>query len=80
MREQVVPVHTVAEKLCFAIQIISKHFGKSEICRRISTGETCASNMYLIKNGTLTDLYPFEEVEMVTEYRKQVGLSPLSDF
>jgi len=34
----------------------------------------------LDKNRTLSGLYPFEEEDMVAEYRKQVGLVPLSDF
>lgn len=32
------------------------------------------------KNGLLIGLYPFEDESMVAEYRKQVGLAPLSDF
>jgi hypothetical protein len=35
---------------------------------------------YLVKNGKLSGLYPFEDEAMVAEYRKQVGLVPLSDF
>jgi len=32
------------------------------------------------ENGKLSGLYPFEDEDMVDEYRKQVGLVPLSDF
>lgn len=32
------------------------------------------------ENGKLSGLYPFEDEDMVDEYRKQVGLVPLSNF
>ncbi len=32
------------------------------------------------KNGVLGELCPFEDIEMVAEYRRQVGLAPLSDY
>ena len=32
------------------------------------------------ENGKLSGLFPFEDEDMVAEYRKQVGLVPLSDF
>ena len=47
----------------------------------VRNGHQRYGTQYVLKNGhVLSGLYPFEEEEKTAEYRKQVGLVPLSDF
>lgn len=47
----------------------------------VSNGRQRYGTQWIIdQDGVLTGLYPFENLDMVPEYRKQVGLAPLSDF
>ncbi len=47
----------------------------------VRNGHQRYGTQYILENGhVLSGLYPFEEEEKTAEYRKQVGLVPLSDF
>ena len=47
----------------------------------IRNGHQRYGTQYVLDKGrVLSGLYPFEEEDKVAEYRKQVGLVPLSDF
>jgi len=48
--------------------------------QRYGTQWIMGEKWVLDENGKLSGLYPFEDEDMVAEYRKQVGLVPLSDF
>lgn len=47
----------------------------------IRNGHQRYGTQYVLdKARVISGLYPFEEEDKVAEYRKQVGLMPLSDF